>query len=847
MRVALMSALALGLMAAAAMAAEPALPSFTKKPSAAKAGDKFTVSFAVDRETDVAVYVEDAAGKVVCHLAAGVLGAKAPAPLKPGLAQSLEWDGRDDRGQPAQGGPFKVRVALGLSPKFESFLLNNPDVVTGLETFAGGPDGSVYVFYRDGAANFNQGGIKVKVLDREGRFRRMLLPFPADVPGEKTRAMGAMQDEAGRLVPRIHSWQSLNFYPDPQGSGRGRSLSSNPAVDSKGGVHWMLSGGLLASLSADGGSPYPEFLSRALFEKGVAGWYLAVGEGDRYLYVSGASRVKGKESEPLPCVYRVDLATRAEAAPFLGKPTAEAGQEPPVAAPGHIACAGGLLYVVDPRAGRVAAFREKDGSPAGELKVDSARYVGADPESGAVYVVCATKDELQYELVKFEGLKTGREVCRAKMPRESHRQWARPLLAVDASRQPVRIWAQSLYTSQGMYFFEDVDGKLVLRDELRKRYSPLMAAGPKDLRMDRARGELHLQTGGQPVRIDEASGKLTVVSANPNWSTRVTGWGNCEVVPCEDGNLVTMGYPNGMMRWTREAKPLPWDGAPDNGPKNTGLTHAVMTLGPDNRLAVRKDEIYVVDPGEGLTCLNVHGLDGKAKRTALWQCTGRAIPRVDARGNIYVAEPVKPKGRMCPEFFDGKRTIQNPKEVDPYNYIYGSIIKFPPEGGAIWYEKKLPKAAKGEPPEALAKKPGEEFSYPGTYCRGLKNGTVQGAEWVRFGFSPYSQTWGIGSEGCHCENAGFDVDDFGRVFYPNLGQFRVEMVDTANNPIGAFGHYGNLDSGGPDARLKAPEIPLAWPVYVAVSDRYAYVADTINLRVVKVRLSYATEENCTVQ
>jgi hypothetical protein len=44
------------------MAVEPPTPpSFTKKPVAAKAGDKVKIDFAVDRETDVAVYVEDAA------------------------------------------------------------------------------------------------------------------------------------------------------------------------------------------------------------------------------------------------------------------------------------------------------------------------------------------------------------------------------------------------------------------------------------------------------------------------------------------------------------------------------------------------------------------------------------------------------------------------------------------------------------------------------------------------------------------------------------------------------------------------------------------------------------------
>ena len=98
---------------------------------------------------------------------------------------------------------------------------------------------------------------------------------------------------------------------------------------------------------------------------------------------------------------------------------------------------------------------------------------------------------------------------------------------------------------------------------------------------------------------------------------------------------------------------------------------------------------------------------------------------------------------------------------------------------------------------------------------------------------------------CMCEGSGFDVDPFGRVFFPNLGQFRIEVVDTNNNPIATFGKYGNEDSGGP-AQVKKPDIPLAWPTYVAVSDRYAYVADTVNRRVVRVKVGYAADETCAV-
>src|SRR5262245_13174332 len=89
-------------------------------PVAKKSGDKTTISFAVSEAADVEVAVLDADGNVVRHLAAGVLGAKnpPPEPLKEGLSQSIEWDGRDDSGKPVPAGQFKVRVRAGMTPTF---------------------------------------------------------------------------------------------------------------------------------------------------------------------------------------------------------------------------------------------------------------------------------------------------------------------------------------------------------------------------------------------------------------------------------------------------------------------------------------------------------------------------------------------------------------------------------------------------------------------------------------------------------------------------------------------------------------------------------------------------------
>ena len=127
-------------------AGEMSAPAFTKKPVVTKAGDKAQVNFTVNRETDVTVYIDDAKGNVIRHLVSGVLGTNAPAPLKSNsLSQAIEWDGLADYGKPAEGGPFKVRVALGLGAKYERAIRVNPTSFSSINALGVGPDGTVYV------------------------------------------------------------------------------------------------------------------------------------------------------------------------------------------------------------------------------------------------------------------------------------------------------------------------------------------------------------------------------------------------------------------------------------------------------------------------------------------------------------------------------------------------------------------------------------------------------------------------------------------------------------------------------------------------------------------------------
>ncbi|KKL93549.1 hypothetical protein LCGC14_1873570, partial [marine sediment metagenome] len=55
---------------------------FTARPTVTRKGDRVTVSFAAKDYCDVTVAIEDAKGKVIRHLASGVLGKNAPPPFQ---------------------------------------------------------------------------------------------------------------------------------------------------------------------------------------------------------------------------------------------------------------------------------------------------------------------------------------------------------------------------------------------------------------------------------------------------------------------------------------------------------------------------------------------------------------------------------------------------------------------------------------------------------------------------------------------------------------------------------------------------------------------------------------------
>ena len=107
------------------------------------------------------------------------------------------------------------------------------------------------------------------------------------------------------------------------------------------------------------------------------------------------------------------------------------------------------------------------------------------------------------------------------------------------------------------------------------------------------------------------------------------------------------------------------------------------------------------------------------------------------------------------------------------------------------------------------------------------------------GCGPVSRWQAVGA--CACTKPRFDVDGYGRLYIPNGITFSVSVRDNADNEIVAFGGYGNFDCQGPDSKEPKPAIPLGWPVTAGATDRFIYVGDCLNHRVVRVDRKFAAE------
>jgi len=887
------------LLAAPALAGEV---SFSAKPSASKDGDKIKISFTVSAPTDVEVAVLGAKGEVVRSLAAGVLGAKTlpPEPLKPGLSQTLEWDGvTGDWGKKAEGGPFKVRVRAGMGVKFGRMVGDSP--YNFYEMFCGGmvvdqKNGDLYYLAKRGR---DAHLFCLRVFDRTGKYLREIMPYPAALDAKSREVYGSLPvpgSETPAPLNRMSIWPV--FYPViSKGGGEGvKLMAMHPAepdtlllTDEYFGSVWRVR-------KTDGGAGTP--FEEGLWNAGqVPGGYGRVGPvmgaispDGKAMYFAGycSTAPKGQKLNPKwpdGRIYRMEpgkgkTATFADVAlPESWRPAEEPWATPAngiQALHGIAVDKDGNVLVCDAAGGKVRVF-SPDGKESGAIDAPGAYVAVPDLKSGALYVLtrAALRDRKlgANALVKYESSKPGaKAVATLQLGRGG--VW----LAGDFSGPAPQLWvadAPAPYTPEiargNLLRIEEKNGKLELAEDLAERGKN--AAGfAMRIDVDPETDFVYINNGWSETRrysglTGEFAGKLGK-SGQPEM---ILG---SELCVRRDGMVYVSGgagYAGPWSRLNRDLSPAPLA----DGRKEFADRYGKMGGGyfgnqgscvtPDGRLyfngmfSFRINAIFEVNPdGDPGRCPRLTDL--LAAKPAAGGFKGALIGsvqdqsgglEVDQQGCLYVGLCVQVQGHEFPAELAKVRGI-------------GAVVKFGKDGGAMLPDpEKVKPGAKYEcyknPPLTMPEKIGPGLAavtgdywaagYPG---KKLLEGALKAYPLL----APFSY------EGCACQTPRFEVDDYGRLYIPNAYTCSVRVVDNEGNEITRFGSYGNFDSPPPESvapgspaetsaapkdKAPKPEIPLAYPVAAKASFKHIYVADSANRRVVRLDPTWKAEETCEVR
>lgn len=809
---------------------------FATEPAVAASGQGAALSFALARPTDVEVTVLDGRGQAVRHLAAGVLGGAfaPPAPLQAGLSQKLQWDGRDDLGQPAAGGPFRFRVRAGLSVRLGRMIGGSPYTgavgATPYRAPSNGlvvaPDGSLYALMMSDIHSHGNSGWwpwHLRHFDKKGRYLKTLLPYPPSTPPQKANGMTLLDTGDGAFTPANQN----SLYPVFYNFG---SELAGRMVDGQ--IVFVDSRGMRLNFFRPDGSNQLRTVPMwpAKTKASCPNWLtvrVAFSPDGRYAYysnVAGTAYDGKKPSDidpnwPQGRVYRHDL-SRPEEPPRaffdLALPDWEqkrywmpSAWDKKTAAAGLDTDAGGNVLVGDLVNHEVVEI-SPEGKRISGTPVAWPDGVHVSRRDGSLYVISRKVSRGAVppaELIKIAGRGAkAKVVCKLAL---SGTVGASCTLD-ESGRQPV-LW---LAGGEQMIRVEDRGDSLVVTGSefLNADRNAIAFVGYMDV--DSQADLVYVTRSGRDVWRFDGGGeggllRITAVDLAIGPGGLVHTWG------------VEGGYHGPIARYTRELKPAPLEatGRHTYGRLSGRAGRGSSVCGMD---VDARGRVYVTD-GSNVCHVRVYGTDGQIvpfeQRVLVSGEKGRQeVPaavdyvsgyggsiRVDAAGNIYLLQAGRPKGHRPPRGY---------QKDEAYAATGGTILKFPPTGA----RRAAPLNEGGRGGDALAFKDVLAM-YPD--CGPISGWRCDGA--------------------CACTKPRFDVDAWRRLFIPNAITFRVSVRDNAGNEILQFGQYGNFDCQGPASREPRPGIPLGWPIAVGAGERHIFVGDCLNHRVVRLDKTWAAE------
>ncbi len=833
------------------------------------ANRKWVITFASKAACDATVAIFDKNGKIIRHLASGVLGKNAPHPFQQdSLAQKIVWDGKDDDGKLVAADGLQVRVSLGLRPVFRRMLCEEPQ---GLDSrgplgLAVDREGLLYVLEGDAYVLEKAGlpasagalqKLNIKVFDGDGNYVRSLVPFRGDWPPEKVSVVQFMTTRDGRTIPLALSGGNFSyggFLP-----GAVETVRSTPVITRDGRMIYPCGRAVegkrrLLVIGTDGTAKKEAFAGPPLQAdaRACTPIFMALSPDDKHLYFAGAKSKRGKGWAACHAVYRTTLDSQDFATPFIGKEFEAGKDEGQFNDPrGLDVDAKGRLWVCDYMNDRIQVF-DAAGKFLKMFPVDGPEQVRVHPKTGAVYVFSVRDrgalsrygSQVTWEhyedksVIKFASFDDWKESARLDLPkRKNYMHDPGPMMALDATREQPVLWVAHFGPGDPLDFL----WKVIDRGEKLEKVEHKMVryarhdSGPPAMAADRRNNELVL--GGR--LLNPATGEMRELKLEGEAGrAALSGLSGIAVGPDS-----TIYYRSGfslpnvekiwrIRRFNRDGKLAPFSKAGEFLEANANRAHtafnyqaSAFAVGPDAKIYIVSAASRADDNRD--VFVDVYGPDGALLRPKLIAMTkSGGCFRIDRAGRIYAADTVRPRGVLLPAWYTS----------DPLNIMarwYGTVFRYDPE--ALW---------KAETPGGLAAGSPVDADYEaGGMATTLKPVKMKDVLWGFYGLSPMPlQT------GCQCvtQHTAFDADDWGRVWVPDAPGFCVAALDPAGNLITRFGSYGNRDATGEGGAVPKPPIPLWYPHQTAALDYDVFVRDQLARRVVQVGLTYAAEETAWV-
>lgn len=804
-----------------------------------KTEKKWWITFELNKATDVEVSIIDSSNsKILCHLAAGMLGSNSPAPFIPNtFSQKLSWDGKDDFKKPvADITKIAVMVRAGMSVKLNQIYGGDPYAfyskemgqgdhaawrITGLEIKK---DGRVFVM---GNVN-NYGPLAIREYTIRGEYKQTVFPYPAGKDKKSVAGWGIYLKEDGTYSPQYSSFLTPELSKTLLSNTKGRYSFLIPTVNND---SIMVMEGLANCMNLNVNGDLPEYkpfslvLDPILPKNGLVGEpFSAFSSDGKFIYVSGLfAGASGKNKYDAEAtgfwhdgqIWKIDCTTKKAEVFFAiddskvisenvernKSPITDTHANRYATFHGIAVDSNQNVFVCDRLNKRVVVL-DKNGKLIREIPVSFPDDIALIPNSNSFYITTRFGDyhkNGEMNILKFnDWTKDEKPAINISLGKVGM-YYQRPYLAVGESEGIKYLWVA--YTTLPVLVYQDKGNNLELIKDFYEAGTQRMLDF-QHTTIDQKTNDLYLTDGFGTCYVMKENEKLTVKrcmidSKTPLFTLEVA-------IDSQRRYLYRHGHIAPVSRYLIGDEFI----TPDSKYQNItpaicnywaigrGMFHRGTAVSPDGNLAVlgahRKEgspvnyggplNYYVFDAAKD-TCQEI-----KFEKFGGVQSAG---VRFDSKGNMYA-------GKL------GEKPSSIPKgfEVDSaFNDNMGRIYKYSPDGT-------------------------------------IENGNLYTKEPDAYS-KIYNINYGV-IDKTYCRSPRFGVDGFGRVYYPTSLSNQVSVIDTEGNKILTFGTYGNRDSlGGLEGdKIATKDIPLAWPNSVEVSDNYIYVGDIVNARLLQLEKKF---------